>query len=211
MVVANDSCGNITTNAGISLSLFAIVSPSINTNNCTTSLVVGDAYCVTPLPPSENSTPITWNSFGCWSNADPSSAVLAGSNFTNGTGTTVEACADYCTQSDYAFFGLQNSDQCYCASEIGINSAQVAGSQCNLVCAGNSSETCCGSNTTSLFGIASSLFFQFSDLGCYLDSSTAHMLSGASLLRQSNNTVEACAAFCLPTYSLFGVENGNDC
>lgn len=210
-VVGNDTCGSITVNAGLTLSLFAIVNPSIDANNCTTSLIVGNTYCVAPLRPSDDSSPLTWSDFGCWSNADPSSAVLTGDEYTNATSMSVELCANYCSLGDYAFFGLEASDTCTCGSEVGINSVQISSTQCDLACAGNSSEICGGSATTSVFGIVPSLSFQFSDLGCFSDSPTTQALSGSSLLGQSNNSIEACADFCLPTYSFFGVENGQDC
>jgi hypothetical protein len=124
---------------------------------------------------------------------------------------TVEECAQFCFQGDYSFFSLQNSDQCFCDFEIGINSVQVSSSQCNMVCADDSSEICGGSSVVSLFGGPTTLFFQYSDQGCFSYSSSIRALSGTSLLGNSDNSVEACAAFCLPTYSLFGVENGQDC
>lgn len=211
-VAAGDTCGNITLNSGVSLDLFALANPSINEDNCTTSLIVGDAYCVAPLRPGFNDSAGTWTSFGCWTNPDPSSAVLLDDRYNDTISMTVDSCAQYCMQRDWAFFGLSDSDECSCGTEISINSVQVSASQCNMVCAGNSSETCGGSVGMSLYGPPGSLAFQYSDLGCYSDNSTiGHTLSGTSLLGQSNNSVAACASFCLPTYTYFGVEQGSDC
>jgi hypothetical protein len=210
-VASGDTCGNITLNAGISLTLFSVADPSINTSDCSSSLIVGDAYCVAPLPPIGISTEYTWNAFGCWSNADPASAVLKRATFTNTAAMTIEECAQFRFQGDYSFFGLPNSDQCSCDFELGINYVQVSSSQCNMVYAGDSSEICGGSSVVSLFGGPTTLFFQYGDQGCFSDSASIRALSGTSLLGNSGNSVEAYAAFCLPTYSFFGVENGQDC
>jgi hypothetical protein len=192
-VASRDTCGNITLNAGISLTLFSVANPSINTPDCSSSIIVGDAYCVVPLPPIGILTEYTWNAFGCWSNADPASAVLKRANFTDTAAMNIEEYAQSCFQGDYSFFGLQNSDQCSCDFELAIDSVQVSSSQCNMVCAGDSSETCDGSNVVSLFGGRTTLFFQYSDQGCFSDSASILALSGTSLLGNSDNSVEACA------------------
>ena len=210
-VVAGDTCGNVTLNAGIGLSLFSIANPSVDPDDCTSSLIVGDTYCVAPLRPSADNDSFTWGALGCWSNSNPASAVLLDDSYVNTT-MTVEMCAQYCSAEDFIYFGVQNSSECLCGFEISINSGQVASSMCSTVCLGDSTEKCGGLTAVSLFGPTNdTLSFEYNDFGCYSDDATARTLADARLLGQSNNSIEACAAFCLPTYSFFGVEGGSDC
>jgi hypothetical protein len=204
-------CGGITLNSVIGLSLFLIVNPSVNSTSCTSSLIVGDAYCMVPLYPAIYYNKFTWEAIGCWSNSNPASAILVDDSYVNTT-MIVKICVQYCSAEEYVYFGVQNSTECLCGFEISINSAEVASSMCSTVCPGNTAEKCGGSTVVSLLGPTNNtLSFEYSDVGCYSDSSTASTLTNASLLGQSNNSIEACATFCLPTYSFFGVEGGSDC
>jgi len=52
---------------------------------------------------------------------------------------TVETCAQMCT--GYKYFGVQNSDQCFCGNAYGAYGPSTG---CNEQCAGNSGEKCGG-------------------------------------------------------------------
>ena len=214
VVQAGDDCGFITANNAIVLSLFADANPSINSTNCDASLQVGQAYCVAPVIPTSFAPSYQWQPLGCWNNTDPYTAVLVDSFFNDTAAMTVEECATTCIDEDYPFFGLSGSSTCVCGFEVAINSVQLASGLCSQACAGNSTEVCGGANgATSLFGISGlPIAFQYSDLGCFADSSSSRALLGSrSLLGQGNTTVDTCASYCLPAYPYFGLENGSDC
>ena len=212
--VTGDSCGSITNNNDITLNLFTIANPSVKPFNCTLSLQIGDTYCVAPLPPPDGTLSTPWQSNGCWANNDPSSSVLIEESFTDNSTMTVEECAAYCIQTDYAFFGIEQSTTCLCGSSVAVNSAQLAATACNTPCLGNKKEMCGGPNGgTSLFGPQGvSLVYDYVYSGCYSDSATERTLAGGKNYTSSTtNTVEACATFCLPQYAYFGLDGGNSC
>lgn len=45
--------------------------------------------------------------------------------------------------------------------------------------------------------------------GCYTEATTGRALSGTSF-HSDTMTVEACGAFCAPTYTMFGVEYASE-
>ncbi|KAK3937477.1 pectate lyase superfamily protein-domain-containing protein [Diplogelasinospora grovesii] len=231
-VAGNDSCASITLNAGIGLALFAEANPSVNItggSDCTASLIAGDTYCVSVLLPNTTTSdiiPSAWQPLGCWTNPDPSSAVLLGGNYTDADGMTVEECGLACAEADYALFALGGSDNCLCGSVVSVNSRQVApGGNCTFVCAGNASETCGGSgNTVSLWGATAddeTHMFDYVGYGCVgsdrADSFSSDEQIPRYLLNAANMSVDVCAAWCLGApyqlgwFPYFAVTNGSDC
>lgn len=51
----------------------------------------------------------------------------------------------------------------------------------------------------------------YSYLGCYTEGTGVRALGAANTVNYTTMTVEACASFCTPTYSLFGLEYGGEC
>lgn len=51
----------------------------------------------------------------------------------------------------------------------------------------------------------------YSYLGCYTEGTSVRALGAASTANYTTMAIETCAAFCTPTYSLFGVEYGGEC
>lgn len=219
VATSGDQCATLTVTYSIGLDLLTRLNPSIDGEECTGSLVTGNAYCVSPVSAvGLSSSPyedIPHRSFGCWYNADPSSDVLTESSYTNTTNMSVEICASKCLGDDTAFFALKGSNQCMCGSKITINSAQVASSKCDVACVGDSMQTCGGADgPTSLWAVSNrtSLSYEYADLGCYADSTSLRaLIGGISRPALTNNTVAVCSDLCLPTYPYFGVENGSDC
>jgi hypothetical protein len=233
---ANDSCASITLNAGIGLALFAEANPSVNItgNDCTGSLIDSDTYCVSVLLPGAANTtsdiiPSAWQPLGCWTNPDPSSAVLLGGNYTDADAMTVEECGLACSEADYSFFALGGSDNCFCGSAVSINSHQVAPEgNCTFACAGNTAETCGGSgNTVSLWGgagesidVLETHMFDYIEYGCvnfdHADSFSDKLIP-RYLSEAANMSVEVCAAWCLGApyqlgwFPYFAVSNGSSC
>jgi hypothetical protein len=115
-----DTCASITTDTGIGLTLFSRVNPSVDTAaNCTGSLIVGDAYCVSAVRYEDAEAAYTWESLACWSSADASAPVLAGGgNYTDVDGMTVSQCATSCFSTGHAYFSLGGSDVCSCGYKM---------------------------------------------------------------------------------------------
>ncbi|KAJ9132986.1 WSC-domain-containing protein [Pleurostoma richardsiae] len=100
-----------------------------------------------------------WTYTGCYNDsvADRalSSATLYGSTST--INMTVEVCVAYCNQKGYTVAGVEYGQQCYCGDELGAGSVFLSNQNgCDMVCAGNSSEYCGGSNRLNVFVLESS-------------------------------------------------------
>lgn len=60
--------------------------------------------------------------------------------------TTIESCTDACFNAGYPLSGAEFADQCYCDLGFSNGGAPTALSDCNMQCAGNSTEFCGGPN-----------------------------------------------------------------
>ncbi|KAF6804656.1 hypothetical protein CMUS01_14800 [Colletotrichum musicola] len=224
VVEDGESCGGVTMESGISLTLFQFTNPSVEVDSsCDASLHVGNAYCVAPLlpeaPPADDG-PITVNSYSCWSSNANSPVLLKDS--TTDDAMTVESCARFCRDGGYPFLGLQNSDTCLCGDKVAFNSYEDADAEFNMPCKGLSSQVCGGTNASSLFSLGDirGLVFDYRYLGCFADKKGSSALVGQVLHGTSNTgmSVEVCEAFCVMgdnpygyQFYFFGLEFGNTC
>ncbi|MCJ1306581.1 hypothetical protein MMC25_000224 [Agyrium rufum] len=88
-----------------------------------------------------------WSYVNCY--VDSQVARTLPDVFYAGYDMTIEHCAGNCT--GYNYFGTEYSQECYCAMAI-IPSATIAtDGRCNMVCGGNSTETCGGPNGLTLY------------------------------------------------------------
>lgn len=152
---------------------------------------------------------------GCYvDNVNP--RALGGSS-TSSTGMTNEICQRFCQQNSYSVSGTEYGSECYCgtaAPNTGLSTS------CVVQCAGNSTETCGGSNAISVSTTDKSLqnavvsYSQgsFSTVGCFADFwPYSRSLSGPSM-SSSGMTIETCSTFCATQgYAIFGLENSNQC
>lgn len=216
----DDTCAYITMSSSISLSLFAIMNPSINVKSsggCSASIVPGYAYCTAlarePLLPLDPSTHIT-EPIGCWANLNNLSHPLHGEVLTM-HGMTLETCVQVCldtglTYSGNTYAGLgggPDKSTCICSDIVAMNSIRLSTSPCDD---GNPEERL----AYTLYALTEysrlNLSYRFDDFGCF--SNTALIRgSGPSATWPSRNTVRDCSEFCLPTYPYFGVTNGDTC
>ncbi|KAI4181434.1 MAG: hypothetical protein L6R41_006629 [Letrouitia leprolyta] len=96
---------------------------------------------------------------GCYSEVQGGRALVDLQNPIDSTKVSVEACGVACSQ--YTYFAVEYSGECYCGNTIQAGSALVAGNdpaitQCNLVCNANKTEYCGGPNRLNMYkkGIA---------------------------------------------------------
>jgi hypothetical protein len=83
---------------------------------------------------------------GCASEASSGRALSGPSTSSNSM--TVQACASYCSQ--YAFFGVEYSNQCYCGNSLAPSSV-LNQTGCNMYCSGNGTQFCGGARRLNLF------------------------------------------------------------
>ncbi len=121
------------------------------------------------------------------------------------------------------------SNECYCGQTINAGSVMESSSDvlvngCSMLCGGNASEYCGGSNRLDMYQINGDTAaptptgpitvqtgVDFSYVGCYSDSVSSRALTGrANPGVASENTVEQCASECT-AFAYFGVEYGSEC
>ncbi|GAB7340271.1 hypothetical protein MBLNU457_6733t1 [Dothideomycetes sp. NU457] len=116
------------------------------------------ASCSTPaigapiLGYTDVSSTLKWAYQGC--TPDGSTRTLTGFNNVYGgmsAPVTVESCIQECESQGYLYAGMEYSSQCFCGNSIPSSVTPTAFGQCNMPCAGNSSETCGGPNLLSLY------------------------------------------------------------
>ena len=94
--------------------------------------------------------PSPWSYQGCWVD-NAHGRILATQNPDNAT-LTVESCVSMCQAGGYSVAGMEYSRQCFCGNAL-INGATKASAdnQCNMACAGNSTEMCGAGNRMSIY------------------------------------------------------------
>ena len=100
-----------------------------------------------------------------------------------------------------------------------VNGPQIAESNCNFPCTGNSSESCGGNDIISIYQdptfkpVDDSVISDYMPLGCYSEGTSGRSLAWRQdQLSSTNLTVEECLFACKDGgYSFAGVEFGSEC
>ena len=108
----------------------------------------------TPTGPITVQKGVGFSYLGCYSDSVNSRALSGLINPGVASQNDVEQCASEC--SAFTYFGVEYGAECYCGSAINGGSALVAGSTpdvtgCNMVCSGNATEYCGGSNRINVY------------------------------------------------------------
>lgn len=133
---------------------------------------------------------------------------------------TIESCQAFCSSStnNYGLAGLEFASECYCGN--GLQSGSTLGQKnCNMPCNGNSSEICGGSSALSVYNLTTYVppttvkaVGSYVSKGCYQESTTGRLLSGASYTNATGMTVESCVAFCKTNNQAYaGLEYAKEC
>lgn len=107
------------------------------------ALLVYQSLPPPPAPPPDLVNNITYTEAGCYAEPADGSRALDGPVIANAK-MTADACAYICGLSNYLFYGLEYSDECWCGDNVSPNASAVSTSECSMPCAGDSSETCGG-------------------------------------------------------------------
>ncbi|CAG8958428.1 hypothetical protein HYFRA_00011105 [Hymenoscyphus fraxineus] len=158
--------------------------------------------------------PTGWTSQGCYT--DNGDRTLAGANSAAAT-MTVESCIAFCIGRNFAYAGVEYGSECYCGNTIAASATQATAGDCNMPCAGNSTETCGGGNRVNVYWSGKVIAapgnkpavggYNFSS--CRTEPTVGRALGGATTASDTM-TIEACATFCRG-YTYFGVEYGREC
>ncbi|KAL8830675.1 MAG: hypothetical protein Q9170_005627, partial [Blastenia crenularia] len=108
----------------------------------------------TPTGPITVQSLAGYSYLGCYSEATNNRALSDLQNPILAAKVSVEACSAACSQ--YTYFGVEYSGECYCGNTINSGSVKVAGNTeaatgCNMLCNANSTEYCGGPNRLNMY------------------------------------------------------------
>jgi hypothetical protein len=138
-------------------------------------------------------------------------------------GMAVEPCQGACQNAGYVYAGVEFGTECWCDNisragrGLGI---VVSDSECDMICSGNASEYCGGSDRLNVYEFIPTIStlapttMSFISLGCYTDITSNHTLRfvGDFPGAHGNMTVAPCQGACQNAgYMFAGVKFGDEC
>ncbi|KAK8257222.1 WSC domain-containing protein [Phyllosticta capitalensis] len=106
---------------------------------------------VQAITPASPKTAGDFSLIGCYSDIPANRGLSA--KGTSVSSMTVENCASFC--AGYKYFGVEYSQECYCANTVGCSSSVSTSGNCNMQCAGNNTEYCGGNGYLNLYALPS--------------------------------------------------------
>ncbi|KAL0938080.1 copper radical oxidase [Colletotrichum truncatum] len=175
---------------------------------------------VTSTAPSVNPGPTGWTSLGCYNDNIPGRVLAYRYGVVGGDGAmSVQLCANACKAAGFAYAGVEYSSECYCDNNI-LSGAQSGQSGCNMLCSGNSTEYCGGSNRISVYQstakgkTAGEIPSGWTAQGCLKDNVLGRALTVAMAITggPASMTAEGCVDACSSAgYKIAGVEYSQEC
>lgn len=174
------------------------------------------------LPTSGNTYNGQWVFQGSAAEPGHGTRALNGALSIGNSSMTLESCMAFCAWKNYPLAGVEYGNQCYCDNSLSptTNYNQTYSTIYNtMVCAGNQSEYCGGSNEIMVYensawtppfpSAVGQTLGNAMYLGCASEGNGIRALGGSSTTSNSM-TIQACASFC-SAYALFGVEYSSQC
>ena len=151
-----------------------------------------------PTGPITVQNGVGFSYLGCYSDSVTSRALSGLNNPGVASQNDVELCASECTA--FTYFGVEYGAECYCGNAITGGSALIAGSTpgvtgCNMVCSGNATEYCGGSNRINIYtyvSIVSSAVPSSSAVSSTLDTSS-NVANPSSIATSSSSAASSVA------------------
>lgn len=224
-VEEGDDCRSVLGQHDMSLSLFTAANPSISTIDCTTSLIPGKAYCVSPTKtalPESYAPPPYWRQ-GCYFSGDEDfhrpTLALAGHRLSHIKPLSISSCQAYCLSLSFPVFGLQNRDTCICDDRLRMDSRPDNIWGCSSRCGLGRGDSSCGpeQHPIEVFSSQELLAVEYVNIGCF-ESKGDYVILGKNYMEWRDGTLEECASFCreadyfaLQTEHYSPVEQDNFC
>lgn len=166
------------------------------------------------LSPSHH-LPSGFRYVGCFFDS-PEDRVFTSAVIESDDNLTGASCSSFCASKGYPYSGTEFSDQCYC----GLSQPSESSNNCNMPCAGDSSEVCGGPNGITVYynpRAAPHTYpgdYCWEPLGCYTDSVSARSLERR--VSTPGGDAEISAELCLETcrdqgFTFAGLEYGKEC
>ena len=117
--------------------------------------------------------PSGWAYNGCYTDSFPVRRVLPMQQ-PDDSNLTVQSCVWSCSQLGYSVSGLENRRECFCGNAIYSGSTLVPPhTNCNLPCAGDTTEICGGSNRLSIYANRTLITYQSAEVQTSSSTTTA--------------------------------------
>ncbi|WVW80508.1 hypothetical protein I302_102492 [Kwoniella bestiolae CBS 10118] len=186
-----------------------------------------------PKGPFVNNGTNGYTSIGCYTEGTGGRALSIGKGL--GQATNVANCTAAC--QGYAYAGVEYGQECYCGNTIGTGSVPAPLTDCNMVCAGNSSEYCGAGSRLNMYALnvsatstsASSAsasatsspsatptgpvhppkIGSYSFVDCHTEATNGRALAGKTVATD-DMTLDKCAESC-SGFLYFGVEYSREC
>ncbi|KAI0684436.1 WSC-domain-containing protein [Earliella scabrosa] len=158
--------------------------------------------------------PLNWTTqFACA--VDTGSRIIANDVTTVLTNNTPATCIELCDAGNFAFAGVEFSNECHCGT--GLKSTPTARpiSECNMACSGDENLSCGGSFRIQIYKSPALPPGSSTLQGCFVDTPTSPAF-GDPIIHQAfasnRDLVTQCIDFCAHRgFPFAGVENGIDC
>ena len=186
-----------------------------------TTSTTGTSATSTPTASTVATLPKGWKSYGCY--VDGTYGRILNNQQPDNAKLTVESCVATCIGLGYGIAGMEYGVQCFCDSFTRNQAALTTNDQCNMACAGNSSEFCGAGNRVSVYSNATLQAYQppavqktglpgsWTYQGCLYDDAVTRTFP-YQIEFQNNNTATACLSLCSQYgYGAGGMEYGEQC
>lgn len=178
------------------------------------------ASTTTSTAPAATGFPEGWSSQGCW--VDATEGRILSFQAPDSQTLTPQSCASTCSSAGYIVSGTEYSTQCFCGNGIQNNGTQAPDSDCNMPCAGDSSQFCGAGNRLSIVskGVPVAILPPAADpqvgnwtyQGCYTDNVNQVRTFPQQILFPGNMTPSMCLDRCAEFgYMAAGLEYGDEC
>lgn len=157
-----------------------------------------------------------WNPIGCYNDTGNPRTLLAVTH--SSAEMTPAQCLAYGGNGSYPYCGVEDGNQCYCGYSIQSSATPANVNECNMTCAGNSTQTCGGFWKIFIYSyghpvtpVNKPLVNGLQYNGCYTDNNATSRSLNGTFFTDELMTVEMCASACTSNYKLAGLEYGSQC
>nr|CEG04248.1 unnamed protein product [Fusarium clavum] len=176
--------------------------------------------------PVATDLPGSWSYAGCY--IDPPGRAMEAAPGGPSKDMTPQKCIATCIKAGFKIAGLEYAEECFCGNVLNNAASKTKESECNMPCAGDSSQMCGAGSRLSLYSDGkfevnpipvtkkTGLPGDWEYKGCVFDNNNPYVLQwmyeDAGSYATSNMTIETCLLRCQKFgYSAGGVEYGRQC
>ncbi|KAJ7119891.1 glyoxal oxidase N-terminus-domain-containing protein [Mycena crocata] len=186
-------------------------------------LNVFDSGKIPPPPPGPaTGLPKPWTYVGCF--VDNAHGRIVANQEPDDAKLTIDSCVDTCKAQNFTLAAAEFADQCFCGDELIAGATSAPEPDCNMGCAGNSTELCGGGSRMSVYSTSKNVTIlpvpvaqntsipgSWTYQGCLMEADGTRVLPWQNIY-PSNNSATTCLSQCAAFgYEAGGMEFGREC